>query len=331
MREDSIRYIICPDCKNELIIKDAKKDADNEIKSGILECTKCLRVYPIINHIPRFVLPENYSNSFGLEWTKHSRTQYDSYSGTNVSRTRFFNETGWPKNLAGEIILEAGCGSGRFTEQAASTGAFVVSFDLSNAVEANYASNGKKDNVFILQADLFNMPFRKDYFDKLFCLGVLQHTPDPKKAFLALPGYLKSGGKIVIDVYRKYGFWFQILNTKYWFRPITRRMNSEILYRLVSKYVNLMWPVSKLINRLPYGRWINVALLIADYRGVYDLNEDTLKEWAILDSFDKLSPVYDRPQTLKAVEGWFEEAGMTAANIQFGFNGIYGQAKKIVT
>ena len=33
-------------------------------------------------------------------------------------------------------------------------------------------------------------------------------------------------------------------------------------------------------------------LLIADYRGILDLSEEQLKEWAILDTFDVLSPMY---------------------------------------
>jgi ubiquinone/menaquinone biosynthesis C-methylase UbiE len=59
--------------------------------------------------------------------------------------------------------------------------------DYSYAVDANYAFNGGKNNVFIVQAEVYKMPFRENFFDKLFCFGVLQHTPDPEKAFLLLP------------------------------------------------------------------------------------------------------------------------------------------------
>src|SRR5437763_11214620 len=110
-----------------------------------------------------------------------------------LSEKRFFEETGWSRDLAGEIILEVGSRSGRFTEQAASTGAIVVSMDYSYAVEANYASNGRRENVLIVQADIYAMPFHSWYFDKVFCFGVLQHTPDVRQAFLALPPMLKAG------------------------------------------------------------------------------------------------------------------------------------------
>jgi len=94
-----------------------------------------------------------------------------SYSGIPASEQRFFSQTGWPRDMRGELILEVGSGSGRFTEQAAKTGATVVSLDYSYAVDANHASNGARDNVLIVQADVFAMPFRPQTFDRLFCFS----------------------------------------------------------------------------------------------------------------------------------------------------------------
>jgi len=180
--------LVCPSCYESL-------SADPEtttITEGRLSCLSCRQEYPVIGGVPRFVPRENYASGFGLEWTKHARTQYDSYSGIPASEQRFFSQTGWPRDMHGELILEVGSGSGRFTEQAAKTGATVVSLDYSYAVDANYASNGARDNVLIVQADVFAMPFRPQTFDRLFCFGMLQHTPSPSRAFAALPKLLPS-------------------------------------------------------------------------------------------------------------------------------------------
>jgi len=328
MREDQVKFLICPECKRPLVLREEKRTEKNFIESGKLKCSNCESEYPIVRYIPRFVSLKNYATSFGLEWTKHAKTQYDSYTDVNVSEKRFFEETKWSRVLTGEFILEVGSGSGRFTEIASSTGAIVISMDYSYAVEANYASNGKKDNVLIVQADIYNMPFRENFFDKLFCFGVLQHTPDVKKSFLTLPRYLKSGGDIAVDVYRNFSGIKRLLTTKYWVRPITKRINKEILYKITSNYVKFMWPISRFINKLPYGNAINWRLLVGDYRNVLNLKEDVLKEWAILDTFDMLSPAYDKPQTIDTLEQWFKEAHLSNIDVCYGYNGIEGRGKK---
>jgi SAM-dependent methyltransferase len=326
MKAEYIKYLICPKCSGELVIKETSKESSGRIESGLIVCRECSAVYEIVNFIPRFVPKENYASSFGLEWTIHSRTQYDSYSGLNCSEKRFFEETGWPRNLRSEIILEAGSGSGRFTEQAASTGALVISIDYSNAVEANYKSNGNKENVFIVQADIYSLPFKKQMFDKLFCIGVIQHTPDPYKAFMALPQYLKNGGNLVIDVYKKTLSVY--LAAKYYVRFFTRNMEADKLYRHTKKYVDFMWPIANIVRRIPkIGPKINWALCIADYSQI-GLKDKMLKEWAYLDTFDMLSPRYDYPQTLKTVKKWFQDAGLGDIDVRYGYNGIEARGTK---
>src|ERR1700720_1812532 len=197
MNLEHLTLLACPACHEPLTCM--QNDADSAagtIIEGRLGCVGCRQEYPVIAGVPRFVPRENYASGFGLEWTKHARTQYDSYSGIPASEQRFFGQTGWPKDLTGEVILEVGSGSGRFTEQAARTGATVVSLDYSYAVDANYASNGARSNVLIVQADVFAMPFRPQSFDRLFCFGMLQHTPSPSRAFAALPAVLKPGGAL---------------------------------------------------------------------------------------------------------------------------------------
>lgn len=326
MKKHHVRYLACPGCSGDVNI--ARIDSMNEgsVEAGMLQCANCEAVFPIVRHIPRFVPMENYAAGFGLQWKKHAKTQYDSHTHTTISQTRFFEETRWPHQLPGSTILEVGSGSGRFTEQAASTGGMVASVDYSNAVDANYASNGNKDNVLIVQGDIYTMPFKADFFDRLFCIGVLQHTPDVKKAFFSLPRYLKPGGSLVIDVYRRN--WMYVLTTHYWLRPITKRLPPETLYKWIEKYINLMWPAAKLIGKLPKGNLINWALSIAYYEGQYSLPEEMLKEWAILDTFDDLAAFYRNSQTLETVRKWFADAGLENIEVHYGYNGIEGRATK---
>jgi SAM-dependent methyltransferase len=259
-----------------------------------------------------------YAESFGFQWTIHSKTQRDSYSGTSLSRTRFFRETGWPERMEGELILEVGCGSGRFTEQAVSTGARVVATDYSRAVFVNDLTPLRS------QCSVFELPFMHQTFDRIFCFGVLQHTPDPEEAFKSMIPLLKPGGSIVVDVYDRRGWYLQ---TKYYVRWLTKRVSPEKLYRWCRRWIDVMWPVASLIRRIPrIGRAINWRLLVSDYSRS-GLTGPLLKEWAYLDTFDMLSPSYDKPQRIEDVRRWFRQAGLTDVEVRYGYNGIEGRGK----
>jgi SAM-dependent methyltransferase len=315
-----LTLLACPQCHGELRCRQSAQSALAVVTEGTLTCTACGKEYPVIGGIPRFVPRDNYASGFGLEWTRHARTQYDSYCGLPLSEQRFVFETRWPRDLRGELILEVGSGSGRFTEQAANTGAMVVSLDYSYAVEANYAANGARANVLIVQADVFAMPFRPGTFDRVFCFGMLQHTPDPARAFAALPRVLRDGGMLCADIYKATLF-RAFLHTKYYVRPFTRRMNPDRLYRRVCAWVNFMWPLASLIRRLPKGYAVNWRLLVADYSPL-GLEGDMLKEWSYLDTFDMLAPRYDRPVRIGTVRRWARRANLRAVTTEYTAHGI---------
>jgi uncharacterized protein YbaR (Trm112 family)/SAM-dependent methyltransferase len=326
MHLEHLRLLACPDCYGSLSCTRSEKGTSGAtVIEGQLSCSACHKEYPVVSGVPRFVPRENYASGFGLEWTKHARTQYDTYSGVRISEQRFFGQTHWPRDLRGEFIVEVGSGSGRFTEQAASTGATVVSLDYSYAVAANYAANGMRPNVLIVQADVFAMPFRARTFDRLFCFGMLQHTPSPSRAFQALPPVLKSGGALCADIYRL-SLMRTVLQTKYLVRPFTRGMEPERLYERVKTWVDFMWPVAALIRKLPKGHGINWRLLVADYTPL-GLSGDMLKEWSYLDTFDMLAPRYDRPATLRAFRRWAVAAGLTSIEAEHSPHGITLRAK----
>jgi hypothetical protein len=155
---------------------------------------------------------------------------------------------------------------------------------------------------------------------------MLQHTPDPRKAFFALPPMLKPSGYLAADVYKK-TFAAYVLGTKYWVRPVTRTMDPERLYRLTQRWVDTMWPISRQIGKIPrVGQLINWRLLVADYQWM-GLPDDLAREWAYLDTFDMLAPRYDAPQTLKTMRRWFQRAGLVDVDVHYGYNGIEGRGR----
>ena len=316
---DHLPYLSCPECRSLLLLDDTAEI----VEEGMLACSGCPATYPIVRGVPRFVPAEDYTASFGLQWLRHSRTQYDSENVRELSEDRFFRETGWPRNLRGELVIEVGSGSGRFTDVAARTGAMILSVDRSLAVDANYASNGASPRVLIVQADLLRMPFPDRSADRLYCFGVLQHTPDPRASFFALLRYVKPRGAVVADVYAKTVSRY-LLGTKYWVRPVTRHLPPALLYRMITVYVTIMWTVAKLLSRLPKIGWaLSWRLLVPNYGALLpNASGSTLREWARLEAFDMLAARYDKPQTLAAVRRWAEEAGLLDAEVAYAGNGV---------
>src|SRR2546428_560604 len=156
--------------------------------------------------------------------------------------------------VEGEAGLEVGGGGGRFTEVLVSTGAEVVAVDASSAVKACRETVG--DRATIVQADLFDLPFPEGSFDRVFCYGVLQHTPDPRAAFLTIVRYAKPGGWIAADVYKRADYVDRWSAKRLW-RPLTTRLPSRWLRRLVEWYVPKWLPVDTRLARVPkLGRFL---------------------------------------------------------------------------
>ena len=313
--QHKLGWLECPRCGGGLVVRDG---------APLVVCTQCGVGYPIVNGVIRFVDREHYAGSFGLQWNTHRRTQLDSYTGIPLSRRRVFEVSGWSEDLRGQTILEAGSGAGRFTEVLTSTGADVFSFDLSTAVEANYSNNGRHPNLCLMQADLSAIPVRPRSIDKVLCLGVLQHTPDPADAFRSLTKPVRPGGELVIDVYAaRLG---SLISWKYLLRPLTKRMDRQRLYRVIAGVTPPLVPVSTRLSRL-LGRTGARMLPIVQYDHL-GLSPALNRDWAVLDTFDMYAPAHDHPQTLETVRQWYRDAGFVDVAVANGPNGIIARGRR---
>ena len=289
-----------------------------------LSCDACRAIYPIVNGVVRFADREHYAGSFGLQWNTHRKTQLDSHTHLPLSRDRLFQVSGWATDLRGQTILEAGSGAGRFTEILLGTGARVLSFDLSTATDANFANNGGNENLFVFQADMLEIPVRPLSMDKVICLGVLQHTPDPAAAFASLAKYVRPGGSLVLDCYA--ARLRALLSWKYVLRPLTTRLSKERLYRLIATATPPLVPVSAGLARVA-GRWATRLVPIVQYNHL-GLSSDLNREWAVLDTFDMYAPAHDHPQTRSTIRKWYEDAGFVDVQVDYGPNGVVGRGRR---
>lgn len=278
-----IDLFACPACERRL-----ERDGD------ALRCT-CGSRHPIVRGVPRFVPDDGYVGSFSFEWNTHDTTQLDSKRGDSMTADTLRAKTGLTEaDLRGKLVLDAGLGSGRFSEVLAGLGARVIGVDLSLAVEAAHRNLGDRDDVLVAQADIGRLPFLRETFDVIVSIGVLHHTPDTRRHFEALVPLLKPGGTIAIWVYPDEGDY----RTRNHWIPWTNQLPPRLFYEWCRWFVRVMQKrrgsrLQSLIARLfPYSQQS------------YGSEND------VLDLFDGYSPRYHGIHSPDQVLGWFRDAGL---------------------
>ncbi len=83
------------------------------------------------------------------------------------------------------------------------------------------------------------------------------------------------------------------------------------------------------MENIPFGKYPAFLIPVAYHKGflphVENFSYEQLMEWSILDTFDKLSPKYDKPQRINTIRKWFKEAGLKKIEVCYGPNGINGK------
>ena len=299
-----------------------------DIVEGQLACPENHTSAPIVRGIPRFVTSESYAANWGFQWNRFDQIQIDSVMANDLSRDRFYKTTGWSSRMEGQRILEVGCGAGRFTQLALETGAEVVSFDLSSSVDVALRNNPGQSRWTVFQGSIYDIPLRKNSFDKIFCMGVLQFCPDVEGAFRSMLPFLRPGGEIVVDVYERSKF----PPLKTFVRPVTKRMKTESLYKFLSWTIPPAFEVKKAIHQVPavgpqLARLIPIGALSHIERGL-NYSDSELKQVKILSALNMLSPVFEHPQRMKDVQRWFADGGLVEVELKRGYNGINAKGRR---
>jgi SAM-dependent methyltransferase len=288
---DVLGLLRCPSCRAPL---DPQDDG--------YACPGCKRAFPRELGVTRFVAAENYADSFGFQWQRYARTQLDD-AASDQSEKDFRRKTGLtPENLKGKLVLDVGCGMGRFADVATRWGAKVVGIDLSAAAEV--AARNLADREFVaFQADVFALPFAQESFDYIYSIGVLHHTPNCEQAVKALPQYLKPGGTLAVWLYSSYNRWYRFSDI---YRKVTHRLPAKTLHGILRVLVPTVNAVDGTLRVVPgIGRPLSGLV-----RYLFPVNRDPNRQWRVLDTFDWYSPQFQSKHTYEEVFRWFESCGM---------------------
>jgi len=273
MDDEFLSLLRCPRCGGAL--------AEGE---G-LRCGVCGASYPMSGGIPRFA-GEGYSASFGRQWNRYDVARDEEDEATFRVKTGV--QAG---DLAGKLVLDAGCGGGRYARLVAGHGGKVVGVDLSSAVEKAKELCKGMPNAAIVQGDLLSLPLAEGVFDLAFSIGVLHHSPDPRKAFGEVARRVRPGGRLAVWLYRQNTAPQEWANSA--IRAATTRLPARVLEPLC----------------VGLGALGGVPVLRRTLNKVANFSNHPDWTLRVCDNFDWYAPKYQSHHTVEELKGWFVEEG----------------------
>lgn len=246
--------------------------------------------------------------AFGEEWAK-----FYNFSDTEITQLgdEYFDIL--PATLLNKqsIVLDVGCGTGRWTKYLADKVQFVEAIDPSKAIF--YANELLKDvkNVRLSMASTDNIPFNDNTFDLVMSIGVLHHIPDTKKAMIDCVKKVKSGGCFYVYLYYALddkGIFFKSL---FWVTDFLRKGISN----LDSFYKKIICDILAFTIYLPLvmlGRFFKV-LGLKKLANALPLSYYQEKSLFVMrnDALDRFGTKLEQRFTKKQVVEMMEKAGLT--------------------
>jgi SAM-dependent methyltransferase len=269
--------LCCPACRCATL----------EAHEDHLKCSSCRASYPVIDGVPRFA-GETYVASFGRQWNRYDVARDEEDEAVFAVKTGVD-----PRSLEGKLVLDAGCGGGRYAHLLGRFGARVVGIDLSDAVRKAATLCEKMPNVAILQGDLLELPLADGAFDFAFSIGVMHHSPDPRRAFRQVAAKVKTGGTLAVWLYRRNTLPQELMNNA--LRLVTTRTPPRILEPLCA--------AAGILGSVPIvNRTLNKLVNFSNH-----------PDWTlrVCDNFDWYAPRYQSHHTVAELRDWFAAEGFT--------------------
>jgi len=158
-------------------------------------------------------------NSFEKDWDTYAAEIDQRKDSPEWEVLRKARETHWSEFFSvqkSDKILDAGCGLGDYTVFALKEDANVWAFDYSHEMvncTAARIKNLRLKAEAVSQQSIVSIDYPNEMFDKVFCLAVLDHLPEPDrmKALKELTRVLKPGGLLYLDVPNRFAYHWRLI------------------------------------------------------------------------------------------------------------------------
>ncbi len=355
MKKKILNFLKCPKCDSEFML-DNIVEKNGEIYEGVITCKKCNLFFPIKNYIPRFIESKNYSKSWGELWKNTAKIVRDSCTGDTFYYDVIFGKYAednkgrkgfsmfgfeWQTRLFGQDIIEVGAGTGCCTEHLVKTGANILSVDMSDAIDTLSEELLTSSNLNVIQADINSGVIKNNMFDRIWLFQVLQHTPNPPATLKFLHTLLKRGGEISFTSYASSFY--------PWYWHLTKNMSYKSVYKMVKLFLPFKYYGQKFFDKagLQFFKKLIVRLMEpVDPRNLYfntleglaydtpagrlydkTGNKNIVVNLAVLNTFDRITPIYTNGADHETVKKWSMEAGFKNIKI-WGKSGVRVRANK---
>ena len=346
MKQNLITEIICPKCFKDFEIKTLKK-SNNEIISGTLVC-KNNHKFSISKGIPRLILDKDKNfvkteDAFSKKWKKYNKN-FHGKIWYNTQKKWFLERFGW-KNISHfkkflsscDKILDAGTGIGNSAHLfSLNPKSQVFAIDASESIDFAYKKYGSNKNIHFLQADIRQLPFKKNYFDFICSDQVLHHTKNTQTSFFKLTKLLNKKGMISIYVYKKKNPMREYADDL--IREQTVKMSEKECIKFSKDMTELGRSLSKLKKKITISRDIPI---LGIKKGTVDVQrfiywnflkcfwaEDGNYERSVGVNFDWYYPKFAFRHTLKEVKEWHKEMNLKIIHKDVSDSGISVTAVK---
>lgn len=301
----------CPVQQANVTPVDCAKCYSKEIIEGELVSESGHRV-PIRGGIPRFLsndmagwLRKN-QETFSLEWKMFRFGERNWGQDIEYRKNLFLKGLGAePKDLAGRLIFDAGCGSGLLSMALArSFGMEVVALDLAFGIEQAYVAN-TSPFVHFIQGSVLEPPVKDKSVDYAYCGGVLVALPDAKAGFKALKPPLKPGGRFFVWMYH----------------PIDDRHHPRDkakmrLYNFIRENITSPLPIQ--IQYILYMLALPVFIFKRTITNLFGKEKNTITWREKMQNLtDMFSPLYQHRFSEEEIVEWYRELGFSNAQISY--------------
>ncbi|MFM9056886.1 MAG: class I SAM-dependent methyltransferase [Bacteroidota bacterium] len=137
-------------------------------------------------------------SSFGEEWKRFHAFDQDELRRCGDQYFDLLNES---EPGPDTVVLDAGCGTGRWSWYLAPRVAAIEAIDPSDAVYPAMQLLQEVENVRVTRCSIDAMPFADASFDFIMSIGVLHHVPDTEAALRSLRKKLKPQGCFLVYLY----------------------------------------------------------------------------------------------------------------------------------